>query len=161
MPMLMRPGEMTTPGSLCALLKGGIFHSPELQLNGIAAPSKQLPSRPPLPNIWHFLTAHVTVCGTRIEEIGRPVQYILMYGDNNGSIFTAQNPNTGKGTKHVQIKYHHIREQIEEDNICLFRVDTDENHADMFTKNLDPQKFLYFRKNLGLEFYPEEDCVVS
>ena len=88
-----------------------------------------------------------------LEEIGRPVDYILMYGDNNGSIFTAQNPNTGKGTKHVLIPYHYICEQIEDGTICLFHVDTDENHADMFTKNLGPQKFLYFRKFLGLEFH--------
>ena len=145
MPMLMRPGEMTTPICPCALLKGGITHSLELQLSGTVVPFAR-------DCVWYK---------TLLEEIGRPVQYIPMYGDNNGSIFTAQNPNTGKGTKHVQIKYHHICEQIEEGNIRLFHVDTDENLADMFTKNLGPQKFLYFRKDLGLEFYPEEDCVVS
>ena len=90
-----------------------------------------------------------------LHEVGRPVDYIPMYGDNNGSIFAAQNPNTGKGTKHITIRYEYIREQIEEGVIRLFRVNTDDNHTDMFTKNLGAQKFLYFRKFLGLEFHPE------
>ena len=92
-----------------------------------------------------------------LQEIGRPVKYIPVYCDNNGAIFNAQNPHTGKGTKHIELPYHYVREQVEKGKIRLFRVESAENHADMMTKNLGPQKFLYFRKHLGLEFYSSFD----
>ena len=91
---------------------------------------------------------------TMLKEIGRPVPFIPLYADSNGAIFNAQNPHTGKGLKHIEIRYHYIHEQVEKGTVKLYRVDTNKNPADMFTKNLGPEKFLHFRSYLGLKFYP-------
>lgn len=88
------------------------------------------------------------------SEIQRPLQYVTVYADANGAIFSAQNPVAQKGTKHVDIRHHFVRDQIEQGNIQLFRVDSTDNPADMFTKNLGPQLFLKHRQSLGLKFYP-------
>ena len=88
------------------------------------------------------------------KELGKPIPYVPLYGDSHGAIFNSQNPVTQKGIKHIEIRYHYIREQIELGNIKLYHVPTNENVADMFTKNLGPNDFLKHRQALGLEFYP-------
>jgi len=91
---------------------------------------------------------------TLFGELGKPIPYVPIYGDSHGVIFNAQNPVTQKGIKHIEIRYHYIREQIEKGNIKVFAVPTVENVADMFTKNLGPTLFLKHRKELGIGFYP-------
>lgn len=88
------------------------------------------------------------------KELGMSILHIPLYGDSHRSIFNAQNPVTQKGIKHIEIRYHYIREQIELGNIKLYHVPTSENVADMFTKNLGPNNFTKHCSRLGLEFYP-------
>ena len=91
---------------------------------------------------------------TLFTELGKPIDFVLLYADSWGAIFNAQNPVTQKGIKHIEIRYHYIREQIEIGTVKLFYVPTNENVADMFTKNLGPNDFTRHRAKLGLEFYP-------
>ena len=91
---------------------------------------------------------------TLFTELGKPIDFVPLLGDNRSAIFNAQNPVTQKGIKHIDIKYHYIREQVELGTIQLFYVPTNENTADLFTKNLGPTLFLQHRSDLGLEFYP-------
>jgi len=98
---------------------------------------------------------------TLFYELGKPIDYIPLYGDSRGAIFNAQNPVTQKGIKHIEIRHHYIREQIELGTIKLFYIPTNENTADMFTKNLGPSIFLQHRSGLGLEFYPLSSSVIS
>jgi len=87
-------------------------------------------------------------------ELRKPMPYVPIYGDSHGAIFNAQNPVTQKGIKHIEIRYHYIREQIEKGEVKVFTVPMTENVADMFTKNLGLTLFLKHRKQLGIEFYP-------
>ncbi|KAL1658074.1 hypothetical protein GGF50DRAFT_121205 [Schizophyllum commune] len=43
--------------------------------------------------------------------------------------------------KHIDIRYHYIRELVEEKEVELFFIDGNNNPADMFTKNLGHVKF--------------------
>ena len=54
--------------------------------------------------------------------------------------------------KHIDIRYHYIRELVEEKEVELYFIDGNNNPADMFTKNLGRVKFEKFRSQLGLEF---------
>jgi hypothetical protein len=65
----------------------------------------------------------------------------MAFVDNLGSIFLSQNKTSGKRTKHIDLKYHLIREQIKNGLIDVKFVRTSENHADVFTKNLNGEKF--------------------
>jgi len=55
-------------------------------------------------------------------------------------------------TKHIDIRFHYIREQIELGVIEAQFMAGSENPADMFTKALDRVKFQKFRQELGIEF---------
>jgi hypothetical protein len=87
-------------------------------------------------------------------ELGYSLQPVPICGDNQGSIFIASNPVTEKRSKHIDIRYHYVREVINHGLIKIYFIDSDENPADLLTKNLGSVKFLKFRAMLGLEFFP-------
>lgn len=76
---------------------------------------------------------------------------ILIYEDNNSCRTIATNPINTKRTKHIDIKYHFSREQVENNNIILKYIPTGEQLADAFTKSLAPTKFLEIRMSIGLK----------
>lgn len=87
-----------------------------------------------------------------LTELGYELHAVPICGDNQGSIFMASNPVTEARSKHIDIRYHYIRQIVEEGKIEVFFIDGSENPVDMFTKNLGHIKFYKFRGQLGLEF---------
>ena len=77
---------------------------------------------------------------------------VPIHGDNQGSLFTGSNAYRDRRMKHIDIRYHYIRELVEEKEVELYFIDGNNNPADMFTKNLGRVKFEKFRSQLGLEF---------
>lgn len=89
---------------------------------------------------------------TLLTELGITLKATPVYGDNQGSIFIASNPVQESRTKHIDIRYHYIRECTEKKEVELMFIPGTENPADMFTKNLGRILFYKFRSQLGLEF---------
>ena len=63
----------------------------------------------------------------------------LVHVDNVGAIFMSENLGATQRTKHVDARYHYVREFIEEGFIKIIFVKTDENKSDIFTKNVNQQ----------------------
>ena len=61
---------------------------------------------------------------------------VLLLGDNESSLKLAMNPVFHQRSKHIRIKYHSLRDRVEEGLIELGKVDTGLNAADMLTKNV-------------------------
>jgi hypothetical protein len=96
----------------------------------------------------------VTDCNKNLLiELGIQLSPIPLYGDNQGSIFLASIPVQEKRIKHIDLRYHFIRDVVRLKQVELFFIEGAENPADMFTKNLGRIKFLKFREQLGLKFY--------
>lgn len=76
---------------------------------------------------------------------------IVIYEDNNGCISIANNPTNHKRTKHIDIKYHFSREQIEKNVIKLNYIPTGQQLADALTKPLPAVTFHEMRRNMGLQ----------
>ena len=74
----------------------------------------------------------------------------LIYEDNQGAISMAKNPVFDNRTKHVQIRYHFVREAVEQGTITLEYCHTDEMLADRFTKALARDQFEKLRAGIGL-----------
>ena len=64
----------------------------------------------------------------------------------------ASNPITERRSKHIDIRFHYIRDVIERKLVQVFYLEGEENPADLFTKNLGLVKFAKFRQMLGLTF---------
>ena len=87
-----------------------------------------------------------------IESIGIKIQFpIIIKVDNVGAIYIANNYTTGQRTKHIDIRTHFVREYIEEGIIKVVFVRSDENDADIFTKNTTEEIFVkHLKKIIGV-----------
>jgi len=61
---------------------------------------------------------------------------ITLLEDNQSCIEYSKNNTAHDRTKHIEIKYHLVREQIQQENILVIKVPTKENIADLLTKPL-------------------------
>lgn len=80
-------------------------------------------------------------------EINDPIK---IFEDNQGCISIAKNPSCHKRSKHIDIKYHFSREQIEKKLITIEYIPTAEQLADMLTKSLSIARFKLLRTQMGL-----------
>ena len=59
--------------------------------------------------------------------------------------------------KHIKVRYHFIKEHVEEGTVELFFVKTDYQLADLFTKALPKEWFDYLVRRIGMRsLTPEE-----
>jgi len=86
-----------------------------------------------------------------LEELGYEVRDpIPLHGDNNGSLRLALNPVTERKSKHIPIRYHTIRDYVEDEHITLILTPTAEMLADGLTKSFTKIKLSDFVSGLGL-----------
>jgi hypothetical protein len=74
-----------------------------------------------------------------------------IYTDNNGALLLAQNPIFHERTKHIAVKYHYIRHQIDNGIIDIIWVPSEKQKADGLTKPLDKNKFESYLSQIGLK----------
>ena len=58
--------------------------------------------------------------------------------------------------KHIDLRFHFVREAVEDNKITITYIPTEENVADIFTKALARPKFEAFVERLGLRGRKEE-----
>ncbi|CAB1116776.1 unnamed protein product [Ectocarpus sp. CCAP 1310/34] len=68
--------------------------------------------------------------------------------DNQGAMTLVQNPLSSARSKHIDVRFHFIRELFKSGRISVEYVSTDEQHADLLTKALCRVKLEYHRKAL-------------
>ena len=72
--------------------------------------------------------------------------------DNQGAI--ARNPISQARTKHIDIKFHYVREALNDGIIELVYCPTDQMTADILTKPLSRDQFEILRLEMGLKNLP-------
>lgn len=75
---------------------------------------------------------------------------IKMYEDNLGCIFMSQNPET-KRSKHIDIKFHFLRECVWNKSIELVPIASKDQLADCMTKSLNRVQFWKLVSEMGLQ----------
>jgi hypothetical protein len=81
-----------------------------------------------------FILQLLTTMGISVK---RPAKINV---DKIGCIFLANNRTSGERTKHINMKYHFIWEQIQNGLVEVKFVRSEENYADPFPKNLGSKK---------------------
>ena len=70
---------------------------------------------------------------SELTTVNLPVK---TYIDNIGAGFIAQNDVNNARTKHIDVRYHLIRDWVAKGTVELFSIGTKDNRADLFTKAL-------------------------
>ena len=84
------------------------------------------------------------------ELLGTTPSKVKLMVDNKSAIALSKNPVHHDRSKHIDTKFHYIRECIEEGKIDVVHVGTDGQLADIFTKALGRIKFVEMRQKLGV-----------
>ena len=69
--------------------------------------------------------------------------------DNKGAFVIAHAHGPSKRTKHLDVRYHYMQEQVNNNVIRLTLVPTTEQYADFLTKAVGPTLFKQAMKNIG------------
>ncbi|KAK1650752.1 hypothetical protein QYE76_068557, partial [Lolium multiflorum] len=75
---------------------------------------------------------------------------LVIYCDNMGAIANAHEPRSHKRLKHIKLRYHSIREYIEDGEVKICKVHTDLNVADPLTKALPRAKHDQHQNAMGV-----------
>ncbi|GKB58917.1 retrovirus-related pol polyprotein from transposon TNT 1-94 [Tanacetum coccineum] len=70
--------------------------------------------------------------------------------DNKGAIDLSKNPVLHSRTKHIEIRHHFLRDNVQKGNITIEKVNSEDNIADILTKPLKREPFNLLRLGLGL-----------
>ncbi|GJY42465.1 retrovirus-related pol polyprotein from transposon TNT 1-94 [Tanacetum coccineum] len=81
--------------------------------------------------------------GIRLDDI--PIMC-----DNKGAIDLSKNPVQHSRTKHIEIRHHFLRDNVQKGNITIEKVASKDNIADILTKPLKCEPFNYLRLGLGM-----------
>jgi hypothetical protein len=73
-----------------------------------------------------------------------PKVVCTVFEDNSGAVELAKVPKMRPRTKHINPKYLHFRKYVSDGIIQIVQVKTTEQMANIFTKNLPRDLFLYF-----------------
>ena len=81
---------------------------------------------------------------------GKIKDLVVIFCDNTTKISISKNLVMHTKTKHIAIKYHFLRELVQDKEVSLEYVNTKEQIADIFTKPLPKDEFLYLRGKLAV-----------
>jgi hypothetical protein len=84
-----------------------------------------------------------------LNDLGFPqTSPTLLFEDNMSTILMVQNGNDKGKTKHMDVRYHYIKELVDHGKIILQHLPTTDMISDIFTKPLVSGPYLYLRKKL-------------
>ena len=87
-----------------------------------------------------------------VGEMCPEMSLVRVHCDIESAIHLARNQNTfHQRTKHIDIKYNFIRDEVEHKRVGLVKISTDDNPTDMMTKPLPTNKFTLCVDLIGLE----------
>ncbi|GJU31286.1 retrovirus-related pol polyprotein from transposon TNT 1-94 [Tanacetum coccineum] len=82
-----------------------------------------------------------TGCNMDRKSTSAEVEYVTIFCDNTSAIAISNNPVLHSRTKHIDIRYHFIRDHVLKGEIELHFIPTQYQLADIFTKPLDEPTF--------------------
>ncbi|WRX21062.1 Reverse transcriptase [Theobroma cacao] len=82
-----------------------------------------------------------------IPDVDKP---ITLYCYNSGAVANSKEPRNHKAAKHIEMKYHLIREIIQREEVIVKKIPTEQNLASTFTMTLTQKSFDGHLEGLGM-----------
>jgi len=86
----------------------------------------------------------------QLNDFGLVLEKIPIKCDNMSTICLTKNPIQHSRTKHIEIRHHFIRDHVQNGDILIDFVCTDDNLADLFTKPLNVDRFWKLVRGIGM-----------
>jgi hypothetical protein len=80
-----------------------------------------------------------------MSDFGEEYTHVPLQCDSTSAISVAKNPVLHSKTKHLEVRYHFLRDNIEKGKIALTHVPTHDQLADILTKPLDQETYTRLR----------------
>nr|GFC32073.1 retrovirus-related Pol polyprotein from transposon TNT 1-94 [Tanacetum cinerariifolium] len=93
---------------------------------------------------------------SQLSDHGLVFNKIPMYCDNKSDIALCCNKVQHSRSKHIDIRYHFIKEQVEQGVIELYFINTEYQLADLFIKALGRDRIEFLTNNLGMRSFTPE-----
>nr|GFC88816.1 retrovirus-related Pol polyprotein from transposon TNT 1-94 [Tanacetum cinerariifolium] len=90
---------------------------------------------------------------SQLSDYGLAFNKIPMYCDNKSAIALCCNNVQPSWSKHIDIRYHFIKEQVENGVIELYFINTEYQLVDLFTKALGRDRIEFLTNKLGMRYY--------
>jgi hypothetical protein len=87
-----------------------------------------------------------------MSDFGQEYTHVPLQCDSTSAMSVAKNTVLHSKTKHIEVKYHFLRDNVQKGNISLIHEPTHDQLADVFTKLLDQATFTHLRGELGVCF---------
>ena len=87
---------------------------------------------------------------TDLEVVPNMEKTLVLYYDNSGAVANSKEPRSHKSGKHIERKYHLIREIVHRGDLAVTKIASEQNLADLFTKTLPKRVFTSHLEGLGL-----------
>ena len=96
-------------------------------------------------------TAEIMWMRSLLSELGCPLSTpATLQCDNVGAIYLSANPVFYARTKHIELDYHFVREQIQQGKVVVRFISSEDQIADILTKPLGRASFKRHRNKLRL-----------
>ena len=83
-----------------------------------------------------------------------PLRPVTIFCDNQAAIAYTKDPKYHSKTKHIDIRYHFLKDQVAQNEVKLEFIPTTDQVADIFTKPLAKDVFERLRTLLGVVSSP-------
>jgi hypothetical protein len=85
-----------------------------------------------------------------MRDFGVIFERVLLMCDNTSAISVVKNSVFHKKMRHVERKFHFLRDHVEKRDIEMRYIDTERQLIDIFTKPLDSSRFADLRREIGI-----------
>jgi hypothetical protein len=122
---------------------------------GLPANSRVLLNPLPRQSTLPLLVVPLSSFGSHTPSVtGEEYTHVPLQCESINAISVAKNPVLHSKTKHIEVSYHFLRDNVEKGKIALIHIPTHDQLADIFTKPLDQATFTRLQGELGM-------CLIS
>ena len=85
-----------------------------------------------------------------VGDLGISIEVPTLHCDSQSAIMLAKNPMFHAKTKHIAVKYHFIRDVLEDKLMELVKVHIDDNSTNLLTTGLASEWFAHWQALMGM-----------